>query len=155
MRIFFLLIFPNLPITFSEHWVFLASQDALEVMGVTHWVSHCTMGHAVEIKFWKFLKVNKYYMLIFDLKMFIPFVNGVKLPTFWGIFCVFFCVWKNWTGGLTRLRFWSLGISIICNKKVQNGVFVSILVHGEYGLKFLCFNWCDSGWWRYQANTNW
>ena len=49
MRIFFLLIFPNLPITFSEHWVFLASQDALEVMGVTHWVSHCTMGHAVEI----------------------------------------------------------------------------------------------------------
>ena len=30
--------------------------------------------------FWKFVKVKKYYMLIFGPKIFIPFVNGVKLP---------------------------------------------------------------------------
>ena len=32
-------------------------------------------------------------------------------------------------GGLTR--FWSLAIKIICNKKVQNSVFVSAALHGE------------------------
>lgn len=40
------------------------------------------MGQAVEIYIWKFLKVDKYYMLIYDLKMLIPFVDGVKLPKY-------------------------------------------------------------------------
>ena len=38
-------------------------------------------------------------------------------------------------GGLTRLKFWSLAIKIICNKKVQNSVFVSAALHGENGSK--------------------
>ena len=42
-----------------------------------------TMGQAVEIDILEVHKVNKYYMLIFDLKSFIPFENGVKLPKFW------------------------------------------------------------------------
>ena len=38
-------------------------------------------------------------------------------------------------GGLTRLKFWSLAIKIICNKKVQNSVFVSAALHDENGSK--------------------
>ena len=74
---------------------------------------HCTLGQAVEIYMWKFLKVDKYYMLIFDLKMFIPFVNGVKLQKFWlgtnwKRFNAYF-VWKSWRG-VWEGWFWSLAI---------------------------------------------
>ena len=43
--------------------------------------------------------------------------------------------WKNSRGGLTRLKFWSPAIKIICNKKVQNSDFVSAALHGENGSK--------------------
>ena len=36
-------------------------------------------------------------MLIFDLKMFIPFVNGVKLPKF-GLGRVFLCIFGGFCG---------------------------------------------------------
>ena len=40
------------------------------------------MCHAVEIYILEVFKSKKYYMLIFDLEMLIPFVNGVKLLIF-------------------------------------------------------------------------
>ena len=86
-------------------------------------------------------KSKKYYMLIFDLKMFIPFVNGVKLRKFWlgtnwkrfNAYFVFFCVEKL-KGGLRRL------ILVACNldrlqQKVKNSVFLIAALHGENGFK--------------------
>ena len=81
-------------------------------------------------------------MLISYWKVSIPFLDDAKLPKhLFGIKIYFFYAylkgleWKNWRGGLTRLKFWSLAIKIICNKKVQNSVFVSAALHGENGFK--------------------
>ena len=53
----------------------------------TNWkqvkIKHCTMGPAMEIDILEVRKGKKYYALIFNPKMSIPFVNGVKLPKFW------------------------------------------------------------------------
>ena len=38
------------------------------------------MHYAMSIDILEVHKSKKYYMLIFDLKILIPFVNGVKLP---------------------------------------------------------------------------
>ena len=66
-------------------------------------------------------------MLIFDPKMFIPFVNGVKLPTFWlsietsnfsRIFERF--LWKkNDNFGRLQLRSFATRKSIIASLSVQ------------------------------------
>ena len=40
-------------------------------------------------------------------------------------------IWKNWTAGLTRLKFLSLIDQNICKKNDQNSVFVSEALHGE------------------------
>ena len=81
-------------------------------------------------------------MLIFDPKMLIPFVYGAKLPKLWLSIKILICLrifegllWKNWRGGLRRLKFWSLAIYIIYNKKVQNSVFLSAALHGENGFQ--------------------
>ena len=62
------------------------------------------MGQAVEIDIFEVQKVNKYYMLIFDLKMFNPFVNGVKLSKFGhGIKFLFLkCIFCVFLGGKTE-----------------------------------------------------
>ena len=40
------------------------------------------MHHAMSIGILEVHRNEKYYMLIFDLKMFVPFINGVKLQNF-------------------------------------------------------------------------
>ena len=81
-------------------------------------------------------------MLISYWKVSIPFLDDAKLPKhLLGIKILNFYAylkgleWKNWRGGLTRLKFWSLAIKIICNKKVQNSVFLSAALHGENGFQ--------------------
>ena len=46
-----------------------------------HKIQQCSMGQAVEIEILEAHKSKTNCMLIFDLKISIPFVNGVKLPT--------------------------------------------------------------------------
>ena len=77
-------------------------------------------------------------MLISNRKVSIPFVGDAKIPKFWPDskkydFLHQICDFrgKNWTAGLTRLKFLSLIDQNICKNNDQNSVFVSEAVHGE------------------------
>ena len=77
-------------------------------------------------------------MLISNRKVSIPFVGDAKIRKFWPdsktydfLHQICDLRGKNWTAGLTRLKFLSLIDQNICRKNDQNSVFVSEAVHGE------------------------
>ena len=102
----------------------------------------CTMRYAMEIDILEVCKSKNSLHAHFILKSIHSFFRwckttknllGIKILSFYAYLKGL--SWKNWRGGLTRLKFWSPAIKIICNKKVQNSDFVSAALHGENGSK--------------------
>ena len=94
-----------------------------------------------------FVKVKKYYVLIFDPKMFIPFVNGVKLTKNLlsikiSIYFAHICgvIVEKLKGGLRRVKFWPFLSWNICKRKDQIASFsvqplINIMIKRRGGQK--------------------
>ena len=102
----------------------------------------CTMRYAMEIDILEAHKSKNSLHAHFTLKSIHSFLYDAKLTKFWlnikiskKIAHIWGVIVEKLKAGLTRLKFWPLKIKIICNKKVQNSVFVSAALHGENGFQ--------------------
>ena len=112
---------------------------------------HCTMRYAMSIDILEVHKsknslhahfmlksIHSFFIWCITTKILTLYQNFKKMRIFEGL------LWKNWRGGLRRLKFWSLAIYIIYNKKVQNSAFLSAAFMVKIGLKsekwfFFCY----------------
>ena len=86
----------------------------------------------------KCLKVNDHYVLIFHQKMFISFLSGAKLSTFYDRYLGLIIyvkylrsyLQKTWRGVLRSLKFCVFANKPVPRKKAENSVFLRGPLHG-------------------------